>query len=460
MENKKSSKKAFGKSFGKNPAPRPGDKKFAPGSRGPHGSRPAAPGRDQMRKPREKPVKRLTVDKELDCPIAALCQSCKYINTDYKKSLATKYDAAIEAMRQAGVLGHARLIAPEPSPRTFGYRTHAKLAVRPVAKCANPEKKSRFAIGLFAPGSHDVISVPECPLQKELMNKLISSLQFELDISQLTPYDEEALTGDVRYLAIRATGSKDNMMLTFVMTSDEHLEVIQEIVETLVEDGHPIASAHININSENTNTIFGPETITIFGDDTLPVQICGLNFELGPTSFFQVNPWIAEIIYRRVEQHAGRASNERQIAWDLYCGIGQLSLLLANAGYRVFGLEANPQAIKDAERTARLNDISNMPHFVAARAEELGSVLPEWAQTPQLIITNPTRKGLNEEVASHLRDVLKSHPESRLIYVSCEAETLAKDLKILQESGKQLRQLEAFDMFPYTEKLEWLAVIS
>jgi 23S rRNA (uracil1939-C5)-methyltransferase len=246
-------------------------------------------------------------------------------------------------------------------------------------------------------------------------------------------------------------------MVTVVVTSDCS-RPLKSMLTELKGMGHHIASGYMNINDGEGNNIFGEDSRRLIGADRIRENLCELQFEIGPTSFFQVNPWQAENIYRRVEQLAG-SMPRGATAWDLYCGTGTLSMVLARNGYRILGIEENPQATRDAEANVRRNELSTSPHFMAGRVEDLVEHLPTWTREPSLIVTNPSRRGMADEALRTVGLTLAQKENSMLLYVSCEAETLIRDIKKLETYGLYLRQLEAFDMFPFTEKLEWLAVL-
>lgn len=393
------------------------------------------------------------------CKIAHDCRSCHSINTSYEASLQEKYQQALVGFEAAGLLEGCKLAGPAPSPRMFGYRTHAKLVVRSADGAALQSKEGgRFAIGLFQPDSHHVVHLDQCPLHRASINRLLPDLKAELEASSLEAYDETEHKGHLRALAIRATHLTEELMLTFVCSDDSFRVELKAMVLRLRQKGHVIVSAHINLNSERTNSIFGPQTRKIVGADGLRESLCGLIFEIGPTSFFQVNPWQAETIYRRVEQLAGLPGTGT-VAWDLYCGTGQMTLLLSQLGYRTLGIEENAEAIADATANVLRNQLAQAPHFISSRVEDVESALPSWAERPQLIVVNPSRRGLAPMARHLLSRGLGERADSRLIYVSCEAETLVRDLKEMTSQGRTLRQLECFDMFPFTQKLEWLAVV-
>jgi len=388
----------------------------------------------------------------------ASCCSCSDIATPYDTHLSKKYDSAIAKFEASGLLNDTTIIDVKGSPRIHGYRAHAKLAVRPGAESRMARGK-RFAIGLFQPESHTLVHHIECPLHRNSINAFMPDLHEELEASSLKPYSESTHTGDLRYIAVRAAHLTEEIMVTFVVTQEKHRIELKAMILRLRQKGHIITSAHININPEQTNTIFSQNTKKLVGANGLRESLCGIIFEIGPTSFFQINPWQAEAIYRRVEGLAG-AAGSGDVAWDLYCGTGQISLLLADLGYRTLGIEENPQAIEDALANASRNQFTeNCPDYIAARVEDLVGALPLWSAKPSVIVANPSRRGLAPAARAMIKEGLENKAEARFVYVSCEAETMIRDLKELTEGGRRLRQLECFDMFPYTEKLEWIAIL-
>ncbi len=395
------------------------------------------------------------------CKIAHTCGSCRYINSSYEASLSEKHEQALKLFRDAGLLEGTSVARAKPSPRMLAYRAHAKLAVRPAAEAVlKPRMGERFAIGLFQPDSHRLVHFDNCPLHRESINRLLPDLKAELEASPVQPYSDEKQSGHLRYLAIRASHLTEEVMLTFVCTDDSMKVLLKAMVLRLRQKGHLLVSVHLNVKDDESNGIFGSTTKKLAGADGLRESLCGLIFEIGPTSFFQVNPWQAETIYRRVEQLAGPAA-PGETAWDLYCGTGQMSLLLAQQGFKTLSIEENPQAIRDAEANRERNRFHSEhgPHYISGRVEDLVGHLPTWADSPGLIVVNPSRRGLAPMARELLLEGLGRRLDSRLLYVSCEAETMVRDLEELLRGGRKLRQLECYDMFPYSGKLEWLGII-
>ena len=385
-------------------------------------------------------------------PTEEVCGECGCTSHPYEPSFNQKYAKGIKILKDADVLNKVHVIPPQRPSKIFGYRTHAKLAVRKSGDPAQP-----FSIGLFKPGTHQVVDASECALHRESINRLIHDLKDILLEANIAPYDEISHTGDLRYLAIRAAHLTDELMVTFVMTKDGFKNDLRNIVKELKNREHQVSAAYLNINSEVTNVIFGTESKHISGAQRLRERICDLNFEIGPTSFFQVNPWTAETMYRRIEQLVGYGNQE--VAWDLYSGVGQISTVLSRAGFRVFGVEMNPQSVRDAQKNTTRNFEENLPQFQVGKVEEVTDLFPSWAHEPNVIITNPARKGLDTTVVDFISEKMHNLGDTDFIYMSCEVESLARDLKAFKDQGLKLKQIEAYDMFPFTDKMEWLAII-
>jgi 23S rRNA (uracil1939-C5)-methyltransferase len=401
------------------------------------------------------------------CPIKGACGACKHVNLDYQTGLREKYQVGLDVL--GGLTQTARLVPPIASPKPFEYRSLFKLAVRP-----STAEGRRFAIGLFRPGTHDVLDLDPCPLHVAPLRKLIADLRTELEASTIQPWNEESGEGHLRYVAARAAHLTGEVMITFVVAKPIKAE-LRQLVSALQRRYHKLNSAHMNVNDAPGNAIFGPKTERLAGGDGLRERLIDLDFEVGPTSFFQVNPWLAINLYRRIEQIAGpveppRApgkiphdlgSFRRPIAWDLYCGTGQISLVLARQGYKTLGIEENPEAVQHARLNAQRNRLNERAEFIAGRVEDVYSQMPNWANAPSLIVVNPSRRGLAESTRRSLAQMLANNPDARLVYVSCDVTTLARDLADLKaRTTHQVRQIEAFDMFAQTEDLEWLAVMS
>ncbi|NRA44200.1 MAG: 23S rRNA (uracil(1939)-C(5))-methyltransferase RlmD [Oligoflexales bacterium] len=386
------------------------------------------------------------------CAIKHQCRSCKYVNEPYLERLKQKHQDGLKVLEEAGVLTYSRQLPPNPSPKPLAYRGVAKLAVR-----KSRDTNSPFSIGLFKPGTHEVVDISRCPLHIPAINQCIRYLSKLLNESSIQAWDEESKEGDLRYLVVRAAHKTGELSLTFVCTDDSRKLELKEIVKKLKET-HKIHGAHLNIHPTEGNQIFGDKTLKLSGSEKLRESLCDLKFEISPRSFFQVNPWQAEKLYRRLEQLIG-SGNQSSIAWDLYSGVGPIAMILARSAYQVLSIEENPDAVQDAKYHFQINNLEKA-EFLTGRVEHLSGSIPTWAKAPDIIVANPSRAGIAEETRTHLKRILSSASATQLFYVSCDVGTLARDLKDLTASGYKVRQIEAFDMFAQTDKLEWLAVMT
>lgn len=398
------------------------------------------------------------------CAVKRECGACIYVNTDYASGLRRKFEAGLNLLKEANVIGGAQILDPIPSPNTLGYRAAFKLAVRPATsqqkrRAEDNGMSRRFAIGLFEPGTHRIgVEMSSCPIHVQPLTWLLADLESEVELTALEPWNEQTNEGDLRYVAARASHVTNEIMITFVVTKPVKSELLK-LVNKLRRMGHKIHAAFMNVNTSTGNAIFGDETIHVAGNTGLRESLCDLDFEISPMAFFQVNPWQASQLYRRVEMHAGRAKPS-DVAWDLYSGTGQIALILGRAGFRTIGIEEVPEATADAKQNAQRNKLDSMVEFIAARVEDSETKLPAWSQNPQVIVVNPSRRGLHETARAHLAHVLRTNPTCKFIYVSCEATTMVRDLAALTAAGHRVRQVEAFDMFAQTDKLEWIAVLT
>jgi 23S rRNA (uracil1939-C5)-methyltransferase len=424
------------------------------------GSKPASPNPNIWRRSHQ--GRMTTNEASSGCPFPSACGSCDTIKRPYAEMLSEKVAHAAKFFHAAGLMDGVQVLAAVPSPVTLGYRTHAKLAVRAAKPGRRREPDmpvERLAIGLYKPGTHEVIPMLSCPIHRHVINEVLADLKVELEGSSLQPYDEQSDSGDLKYLGIRVSHLTSEVMLTFVLTG-EHKAEIRRIVNAVRLKGHHIVSAHMNINPGNNNAIFSENNVLAAGSDRLRERLCDIHFELGPTSFMQINPWQAEIMYRRIESLAG-APQKNAVAWDLYSGMGPISLILSRAGFRVLGIEENPAAVEDARHNTNRNKEIKEPTFLVGTVEEQVNRAPTWARNPELIVANPSRRGIADAARAMIRQTLIENPRSKFVYMSCEAETLARDLKdIIAGTNLKIRQIEPFDMFPFTEKVEWLTVVT
>lgn len=389
------------------------------------------------------------------CPIQTACQGCAYVNQDYEKTTQAKFSRDLERLRHDELLADAHVVAVHRSPRPLAYRTTAKLAVRP----STDAMVGRFAIGLFQPGTHKLTDIRACAVHVPVIEDFLRILRDLLEASALVPWDEAKNEGDLRYISVKTSHLTEQLMVTFVVNHDGCKDALKALVKDARVRGAKVVSAHMNLNWGVNNRIFGREVTLLHGQARLRAPLCGLNLEVSPTAFSQINPWQAANIYRRVEQLAGKPFGS-SIAWDLYCGSGHIGLILARSGFSVLGCEENPNAVEDARLNRRLNEMTDdQIRFIEGCVEDSLAKLAE-GEKPSLIVVNPSRRGIDPVARGFIVDQLRASPSTRMIYVSCSIESFARDLKDMTSQGLRLRQVEAFDMFAQTDQLEWLALLT
>ena len=324
-------------------------------------------------------------------------------------------------------------------------------------------------MGFYAARSHNIIPAEQCYLGVPVNEQVLTIVQKHMQKNHIRPYDEVTQKGLLRHVLIRYGFASKEVMVCLVVNGTELPEEETLCQELCKLDG--MTSISINTNTNNTNVILGDKTRTLWGQDYISDTIHrvaetatgngvfeptgdAVTFQISPQSFYQVNPIQTEKLYSTALEYAGLTGKET--VWDLYCGIGTISLFLAQKAQKVYGVEIVPQAIADARKNARLNHMDNTEFFVG-KAEE---VLPDFysgklgadeqALHPDVIVVDPPRKGCDELC---LDTMLKMQP-GRIVYVSCDSATLARDLKILCEGGYELKRVRAVDQFCHSMHIE------
>lgn len=390
------------------------------------------------------------------CPIQKSCRVCPYVNLDYESTLAEKSERDLKTLQEAGLLISTRVHRTISSPRKLGYRTVFKLAVR-----KNPDSKSagRFRLGLFDPGSHQIgPELTSCPLHHAHLRKLLKELHGVLDESPLEPYDEVKKSGDLRYVIARTNQVGDQTMLTWVVNRPLK-EALLDVTDKLNQRGFKVDVSAMNVNTSSGNAIWGEETVLLSERDFIEEQMAGLSLALGPTSFFQVNPWQAENIYLRIE-HLARKIAKKDLAWDLFSGVGPISCILGRVFKSTVSLEENLEASAFAKKNAQGNRLDKKIHVFSGLVEKNLKDFPEEFQKPNLILANPSRRGIHEQARNLIVSALSQTPDAEFIYLSCDISSLKRDLIHFKSHGFHLSELQGFDMHAQSAQMEWLGRVT
>ena len=384
------------------------------------------------------------------CPVARQCGGCQLQAMSYEEQLKFKERKVMNNLVRIGKFAedeiHMLPIMGMEEP--WRYRNKAQF---PFGK----DKDGNVIAGFYAGRTHAIVEAEDCLLGVEENREILDIVKRFMKEMKIEPYDELSHKGLVRHVLIRK-GFKTGEIMVCLVINGNKLPSKERLVEMLTGgDGvKGMTSISYSVNQEKTNVIMGKEIVNLYGPGYISDYIGNVKYQISPLSFYQVNPVQTERLYGTALEYAGLTGNE--IVWDLYCGIGTISLFLAQKAKKVYGVEIVPQAIEDARRNAEINGIHNAEFFVG-KAEE---VLPEQFEKnhvhADVIVVDPPRKGCD---AVCLDTILKMRPE-RVVYVSCDSATLARDLRYLADGGYVVERGRCCDMFPGTVHVETVVELS
>lgn len=406
------------------------------------------------------------------CPVARQCGGCQLQAMDYKEQLKFKENKVLNNLRRIGGFTQLQMAeGSEAGDAAAGGIAADDIAVYPIIGMENPwryrnkaqfpfgrNKDGKIITGFYAGRTHAIIESEDCLLGVQENQTILECIRSYMEEYKIRPYDEESHSGLVRHVLIRRGFKTGELMVCLVINGTvKQLKATDVLVERLVKlfNGESrMVSISCSINREKTNVIMGKEIVNLYGPGYITDYIGNVQYRISPLSFYQVNPVQTERLYGTALEYAGLTGDET--VWDLYCGIGTISLFLAQKAKKVYGVEIVPQAIDDARANAALNGMDNVEFFVG-KAEE---VLPEQYAKNQVyadvIVVDPPRKGCDSVC---LDTIVKMGPK-RVVYVSCDSATLARDLKYLGERGYRLEKVRAVDMFPGSVHVETVCLLS
>lgn len=377
------------------------------------------------------------------CPVYDRCGGCQVQHLSYAGQLAAKKEIVREAVARYTGLADPPVRDCIGMDNPWAYRNKAQLQA--------VWRNGRLEVGLFEPGSHRLVPLADCPVTHPRVNEMIRVARQTLEELGIPPYDERTRTGVVRTLVARVGLATGEGQLTFVTRTD-HLPSADALVKRLRERLPYVTSIMQNVNPRATPLIFGEVTRRLWGTERIEERLGPLRFWLSPRAFFQLNPEQTVKLYNVVREAAGLTGTERVV--DAYCGVGTIALWLAPYAREVRGMDVIPEAIDDARRNAKANGLTHV-RFAVGRAEDL---LPQWVRegfVPDVVVVDPPRTGLDEALLS---TILTLRPP-RLVYVSCNPATLAKNCKVLLDGGFRLQWIQPVDMFPHTSHVETVTLL-
>jgi len=381
------------------------------------------------------------------CPLFDRCGGCSLQHLAYEEQLRHKRQIVMDNLQRIGgfslegegaVVVHPTLGMRDP----WRYRNKAQVPIG--------EENGALVGGFYAEKSHEIIDMDECLIQHPANDEAVAAVKRLAAELNIPPYDEQRHTGLLRHVVAKV-GAKTGEVMVVLVTTGEEIPQRERLVAAIREQVPGVTSIVQNINPDRTNVIFGKKTVTLWGSGVIYDYIGPIKFAISPRSFYQVNPAQTEVLYNKTLEYAGATGTETVI--DAYCGIGTISLFLAQKSRHVYGVEIVPEAIADAKRNAALNGIENVT-FEAGAAEV---VIPAWKEQgirADVIVVDPPRKGCDEAL---LKTILEMEPK-RVVYVSCNPSTLARDLKVLAEKYA-VKEVQPVDMFPHTSHVECCALL-
>ncbi|MBR5113184.1 MAG: 23S rRNA (uracil(1939)-C(5))-methyltransferase RlmD [Clostridia bacterium] len=380
---------------------------------------------------------------ECPCPVNMKCGGCSFGQISYEAEARIKENHVKECFKRIGGLN------PEFEPvmkadKIYGYRNKAQFPVR--------IDSDDIAIGFYANHSHRVINCPGCLLQPAEFEGILGVFTQYIKKYNVSSYDEESHTGLIRHIYIRKGTASGEIMVCPVINGDS-LPGEDELVNMLTASFEGIKSIVINSNKDKTNVILGRNCRTLYGADYITDTLCGLKFRLSPLSFYQVNRDQAEKLYHKAAEYAGLTGAETLL--DLYCGTGTIGLTMADKVKKLIGVEIVPQAIEDAKINAAENGIDNA-RFICADAAEAAKMLTDEGVRPDIIILDPPRKGCSPEL---INTAASMNPQ-RIVYVSCDPATLARDCRLFDELGYKAVKATPADLFPRTGHVETVVLMT
>ncbi len=379
------------------------------------------------------------------CDVARQCGGCQLSFYSYPEQLRFKENKVKNHLERIGKVTDYLLRPIIGMEDPFHYRNKAQF---PVGR----NKEGKLIAGFYAGRTHSIIEHKDCMIGCRENKAILEVILKFMEAYQIEPYQEETHTGLVRHILIRK-GYYTKEIMVCVIINGKRLPYAEELAERL-QIFERITSIMVNCNQEKTNVILGKELITVWGKDFITDFIGGICFQISPLSFFQVNPIQTEQLYKKALEYAKLSGKE--IVWDLYCGIGTISLFLAQKAKKVYGVEIVERAVENAKENAKRNQIENV-EFFTGKAEE---VFPAWYRKYQeradVVVVDPPRKGCEEGL---LLTIAEMKPE-RIVYVSCDSATLARDVGILDGLGYRLVEATPVDMFPQTVSVETVVMLS
>ncbi|MEE3350039.1 MAG: 23S rRNA (uracil(1939)-C(5))-methyltransferase RlmD [Candidatus Gastranaerophilaceae bacterium] len=376
------------------------------------------------------------------CPVQRVCGACQLQFIDYNYQLELKRQIVQDALHSVGGIDFdVPLTVPSPDNIKYRHKVQYPVSQTKVSK--------RLLAGYYKPQSHEIVNIKYCPIQPEICDKIIEFIRENAQKFSVSGYNEKTHTGDLRHVVLRISTDNGRVLVTLVVNSKKSFKKFEDFASEIYKNFDEIAGVCLNFNPKQTNVILSENTVCVTGQNFVEEKVLDKVFKIGADTFFQVNPRSAENIFAYVKDEIKKTDNPTVL--DAYAGIATFGILVSDVSKGVVSVEFNKNSIEKAKEVLELNNINN----VELHAEDTAKYLKKVKRKFDITILDPPRKGCTKE---SLDETLK-HTKEKIIYVSCNPATLARDLKYLTEKGCKLESVQPFDMFCHTYHVETVAVI-
>ena len=380
-----------------------------------------------------------------DCDSFPKCGGCTFRNLKYESELLFKERKVKDSLEKIGGIKDLKIEKIIPSEKIDGYRNKAQLPI-------SIDKSGNYIVGFYAKHTHRVVDCKDCKLQPEVFRKSIEAFLAWANKTKPSVYDERLHSGLLRHLYLRIAEKTDEVMFSLVINGDD-IEDSELLINTVRRTVPQVKSIILNINKADTNVVLGKENKVMWGKGCLTDELCGLKFNISPNSFYQVNRSQTEKLYSLVKEYADLSGSETVL--DLYCGTGTIGLTMAKKCKKLIGVEIVEQAIENAKNNAKMNNIKNAS-FVCMDAKLAFEELKKRGNKIDVVVIDPPRKGCDENVVN----LISHFKVPKVIYVSCDPATLARDLKLFAERSYKIKNIGSVDMFSRTAHVETVILLS
>ena len=379
-------------------------------------------------------------EKVTKCSVSKKCGSCQYQGVPYKEQLVAKQKRMKKLL---GKFANVKPIIGMDDPFYYRNKVHAVF---------DRDKKGNIICGTYEAKTHKVVPIEECMIEDKISQEIIRTIRDMLKSFRIKTYDEDTGYGLLRHVLVRRGFSTEEIMVVLVIGSPIFPSK-NNFVKALRKKYPQITTVVLNVNDKKTSMVLGERDIVIYGKGYIRDTLCGCTFRISPQSFYQVNPVQTEILYKTAIEYAGLGRKETVI--DAYCGTGTIGLVAAKRAKNVIGVELNPDAVRDARINAKENKITNA-RFYQGDAGEFMENMAENGEHADVVFMDPPRTGSDKKFMS---SVIKLNP-SRIVYISCGPETLARDLEYLTKHGYDVRKIQPVDMFSFTDHCENICLLT